>query len=407
MMNPEPQPYHIVVLDDVQTSAKLIRFILEKNLHCTVQTSNNSKEFFELTKDRYPDLCLVDLHLEGETGIEVCYRLWKDPAKRDIPVFFFSSYGSPKTRVSALKAGGVDYLDKPFYPEELVTRVKTHLALYHTRLELQRQVEEQLALLRVLSHDLRNPVSGAYTMLELMQEDFEPSEEIDLAFECCKRALELIQHVGQQGALLDAENNLEMNPVKIREALGESVSVLRTTAQKKQILMNLEAPEDLEAPLHRVTFCHSIINNLLHNAIKFSYPESEIKIRAYESNVQGMLGAEIEIRDFGVGMTRQDLESLNQACVVESRRGTLNERGRGFGMRLVRRYVSKMGGVMTLDSVEEAESTDENPQGTRVVLFFPFTPVPKTPPPAEETFLESGMDDGLKMQEPAMGGQTV
>jgi DNA-binding response OmpR family regulator/anti-anti-sigma regulatory factor len=76
-----------------------------------------------------PDIILLDVLMEGIDGFEICRLLKSDEATRDIPVVFMTSLTDVSARVQAFRLGGVDYIVKPFEPEELVARVRTQLAL--------------------------------------------------------------------------------------------------------------------------------------------------------------------------------------------------------------------------------------------------------------------------------------
>ncbi len=94
-----------------------------------------------------PDLILLDIKMPGMNGHEVCQRLKQDPATSEIPIIFISALQDAEDKVRAFSAGGVDYIIKPFQPEEVLARVATHLRLHalQRRLELQNRELERLA----------------------------------------------------------------------------------------------------------------------------------------------------------------------------------------------------------------------------------------------------------------------
>ena len=62
-------------------------------------------------------------------GFEVCSRLKSDPETRDIPVIFLSALDDTANKVKGFATGAVDYISKPFQPEEVHVRVNTHLTM--------------------------------------------------------------------------------------------------------------------------------------------------------------------------------------------------------------------------------------------------------------------------------------
>jgi DNA-binding response OmpR family regulator len=76
-----------------------------------------------------PNLILLDVRMEGASGHQVCRQLKSNALCMDIPVIFLSGAGEPQDRLLGLEAGAVDYVAKPFYPPELLARIRLHLAL--------------------------------------------------------------------------------------------------------------------------------------------------------------------------------------------------------------------------------------------------------------------------------------
>ena len=76
-----------------------------------------------------PDLILLDVMMPGIHGFETCRRLRDDAGTAHIPVIFMTALDDVSDKVAAFQAGGVDYVSKPFQPEELLARVGIHLTL--------------------------------------------------------------------------------------------------------------------------------------------------------------------------------------------------------------------------------------------------------------------------------------
>jgi sigma-B regulation protein RsbU (phosphoserine phosphatase) len=77
--------------------------------------------------------------MPGIDGFEVCRRLKSDRATADIPVIFLSALTDTKDKVQGLQLGAVDYVSKPFQPDEVIARVNTHLTIHR----LKREVEQK------------------------------------------------------------------------------------------------------------------------------------------------------------------------------------------------------------------------------------------------------------------------
>jgi DNA-binding response OmpR family regulator len=86
-----------------------------------------------------PDLVLLDVCMKGVDGLEVCRRLKARDETRHIPIILISAFADVMEWVEGLQVGAADYITKPFQPEELLTRVKTHLTLSRMNVALEQQ----------------------------------------------------------------------------------------------------------------------------------------------------------------------------------------------------------------------------------------------------------------------------
>lgn len=367
------RPFRIVVLDDLLPTRRLTAMLLKEKLGCEVLSYDDSFNVLELPESKLPDLYLLDIFMDRMSGLELCARLKAKPLTQDIPVIFFSAHATPQTRVEALNAGAVDYLDKPFYPEELIARVRMHIVAYQQAIQIAHQVDEQRALLRVLCHDLQNPLAATFSMLELQELDSEiDAKDVNqMMRSALKSSLDLVAHVREYRRLIDLNRPYELREVDLTEAVQESVGIMQALSSPKKIKLELKVEDEVVVWVNRVVLVHNIINNLLSNAIKFSHEASTVEITIrQEKQGQNRFGL-VEICDHGVGISEEVRCNLFDPVRNLSRVGTGDERGSGFGMPLVKRYLDMMFGTMDIDSTTSAENREHS--GTRITLRFPTT----------------------------------
>ncbi len=108
--------------------------------------------------------------MPGRDGFEVCRLIRAQPRWVDIPVIFLSAADDKDLIVRALEAGGVDYVTKPFNRAELMSRVRTHLALKAARDHLRQLAEDKDELLGILAHDLKNHLGGMQMSVQLLHD---------------------------------------------------------------------------------------------------------------------------------------------------------------------------------------------------------------------------------------------
>ncbi|XYH93492.1 ATP-binding protein [Sorangium sp. So ce1128] len=145
--------YTILIVDD--TPANLT--VLVDHLECMdhqVLIAEASDEALERARLMQPDLILLDVVMPDIDGFETCRRLKATESTRDIPVIFMTCLSDAADKLVGFKAGGVDYITKPFEIGEVIARVTTHLCLR----EAQKELEEKNAELQRTHQELEQRV---------------------------------------------------------------------------------------------------------------------------------------------------------------------------------------------------------------------------------------------------------
>lgn len=139
---PPERPHHpaatVLIVDDVPANLGVLLEFLG-NAGFKVLVAESGAGALEQLAYARPDIVLLDVMMPGLDGLEVCRRLKKEPATRDIPVIFMTALTETIDKVAGFEAGGVDYVSKPVQPEEVLARVRAHLEIRR----LQQEVEEK------------------------------------------------------------------------------------------------------------------------------------------------------------------------------------------------------------------------------------------------------------------------
>ena len=129
----------ILVVDDELRNVRLFDAVLS-SAGFRVTSAAAGSDALESVKRELPDLILLDIHLPGITGYEVCRRLRADPATRFLPVVMVTS-SDREVRLDAIEAGADDFITKPFNHQELLARVRSLVRIkrYHDTIEAQKR----------------------------------------------------------------------------------------------------------------------------------------------------------------------------------------------------------------------------------------------------------------------------
>lgn len=128
----------ILIIDDTPADLTVLSDLLRHH-GFRVRPAINGAMALKEARQASPDLVILDIQMPGMDGFEVCRRLKADPATADIPVIFISARDEPVDTVKAFKAGGVDYIAKPFNHDVLLARIRIHLNTHCMQIALQRQ----------------------------------------------------------------------------------------------------------------------------------------------------------------------------------------------------------------------------------------------------------------------------
>ena len=118
----------ILVVDDTPTNVSVLLQVLGRE-GFKVLVARDGESALEQARYAHPDLVLLDVMMPGLDGFETCRRMQSDATLADVPVIFMTALGDLEDKVKGFAAGGADYVVKPFQHEEVVARVRTHLAI--------------------------------------------------------------------------------------------------------------------------------------------------------------------------------------------------------------------------------------------------------------------------------------
>lgn len=219
----------------------------------------------------------------------------------------------------------------------------------------------------IISHDLRGPFNAILGYSSLLKNEYETLSKTEVTqfigalhqatYNVFKLLNDLLEYSRFQ------LGRIEYNPTKLNLKLivVMNLQTLQGNFDKKQITTEVNIDESIEL-LADEQMLNSIIQNLLTNAVKFSHENSKIFLSAIKNSNNEFVS--VEIRDQGVGMTEDELSKIFKLDSVFTKEGTSNESGTGFGLLLVKEFIEKHGGKITVNS--------EHGKGTSFTFNLPL-----------------------------------
>lgn len=119
----------ILIAEDERDIRDLITFTLRFAGHEVVATANG-EEAYNKSLEIDPDLIMMDVRMPRMTGYEACRKMKEIDRLKPIPIVFLSAKGQESEVAAGLEAGAVEYILKPFAPDQLTARVAELLEKY-------------------------------------------------------------------------------------------------------------------------------------------------------------------------------------------------------------------------------------------------------------------------------------
>ncbi|MFH1251082.1 MAG: hybrid sensor histidine kinase/response regulator [bacterium] len=358
----ETKEHTILIVDDVTTNLDLLKGLLFEQYN--VKVANNGPLAIKIAQmGTGPDLILLDIMMPGMNGFQVCEQLKSDPKTQDIPIIFLTAKTEIEDIVMGFEAGGVDYLTKPFNPHELLARVNTQILIKKQRDLIIKQNREQKELLHILCHDLANHFGIIVLALELFKTNAQKSEYyLSKIKSATAHGVDIINLVREMRTL--QEKQVELEPLNLSEMVHESTSLLGDRFESKKVHFNINVDNAIYIRAEKRSLVNSVVNNLLTNALKFSFENNTVDISAHSNDDKVTLVVE----DHGIGIPENLLLQIFDISKSTSRPGTNGEIGTGFGMSLIKSFVEFYGGTIEIQSRGIQEYPNDH--GTKVSIRF-------------------------------------
>ena len=231
--------------------------------------------------------------------------------------------------------------------------------------ELQESESMKTNLIRILCHDVTNGLmvlQQSIKRMKINEKDEASSKSLANGLSALSSQLQLLENVRTAVAVSSGKTHLQIKSTDLKEAVKESLANLTPALTHKKISVLLTfCDEAVFVDVDRTLLVHSIVGNILSNAIKFSSVSGEVHVKVDSPN-------RLVIKDNGVGMDTTKLKHIFEANSPTNSLGTLGETGSGFGLVIVHNLLKQMNATLEVDS--NASSTNGSATGTTFSIFF-------------------------------------
>lgn len=352
----------MLIVEDDRVNAQILGAILRGEAY-EIAKADSGERSLELYLEFRPHLVLLDVMLPGIDGFETCRRLKQQFGEKCAPIIFITAKNESDDIVEGLTAGGVDYLPKPFKPNEVLARIRVHLQ-NRVLAEQQQLLVEQLSnanaaknrFLGMAAHDLRNPLASVRGIAEFLRDGSvgaltpEQSELAETIRDASQSMLDLVNELLDVATIEAGELKLRFDQHDLHELVAKSVETSSRDAARKNTRVVLE-PHPATKLVCDGAKIRQVVDNLLSNAVKYSPPGS--LVRAFIEGDRAEQTCSILVRDQGPGIPENERDRLFKDFSLLSASPTAGEKSTGLGLAICRKIVEAHGGSIAVRNLPE------------------------------------------------------
>jgi K+-sensing histidine kinase KdpD len=355
----------ILVVDDHPINRRLLsaQIVSGGDYECLQAASGT--EALEQLRGGPVDLVLLDIMMPGMDGYEVCRQIRSDPALRLIPIIALTALTETKDRIHGLDAGADDFVSKPVQIEELLARVRRHLhngcreraldkqrselAACNTQLLQHQQSKDQLV--RMLVHDLNNPLTGLLAVFELLQDSGEPLREeskarlIEAGSQTSNELERLVYQLACLPQLGQAKPPLRIQEVDLGRIAYEVQLQQSFAASKSGVSIAIQLENEPVTALADGNALRRVLANLVCNALRYAPRGSQVVVRT-RREPQHVL---FEVLDKGPGVPPESRQRVFDPFYRGDSSQQATRIHQGLGLAFCKMMVEAMNGQIEVD----------------------------------------------------------
>jgi PAS domain S-box-containing protein len=248
---------------------------------------------------------------------------------------------------------------------DITRRIRMDEDLKKSQRKLEIANDSKEKLLSIIAHDLRGAIGTQKAILNMVSTDMDDfsKKEIASLISTIKNSVDstytIVENLLSWARIMRENIMPRLATNNLYPVIKDALDVLKEQAKSKNIALVYEGPKAVTASFDP-DLMNIVFRNLISNAIKFSNPDSKIKVQVL--NEPEVL--EISVVDTGIGMTQEEIKNIfSNTEKLASRPGTNREKGTGLGLIIVREFIAMNRGRLSIES--------EPGKGTRFIIRFP------------------------------------
>jgi signal transduction histidine kinase len=347
--------FTILLVDDREENILSLEEMLEKDGRIFLK-ANSGNDGLKLALKHHDEIGLImlDVQMPGMDGFEVANILKSNPKTKDISIIFVTAISKEEKNIlKGFDEGAVDYLQKPLDINVTKAKVNVFEKLFYFQKELKdaiaekEKVNKQLErFMYVVAHDLKSPLSGIISLLELVKEHEgvqkmeDVSEYVNMAADASGHLAEMITSILEYSRKSEMQQTIE--DVDTQELVEQ---IIKLSYPPPHIQVNVEGA--LPTIKTKRLKLQQVFQNLISNAIKYNNKaEGKISIGVSDENASSYT---FYVKDNGAGIEQKDQERIFNLFEITDNKSN-SDSSTGIGLNLLKTLVEEQGGEIWVKS---------------------------------------------------------
>jgi signal transduction histidine kinase len=342
----------ILVVDDQPANLRVVGTLLQRHAY-EVLLAGTGAEALQLAQAQVPDLMLLDMMMPGMDGFELLQQLRRHAVLQAVPVIFLTAAQDRELLLRAFDAGAVDYVTKPFIPEELLARVNAHISLKQARDRLERVARERQELVNLVAHDLKNPLSSVLFASDVLMRGACKSERVprylQMIHDSAHDAIGYIRRYleGQERIAAAEAAHATLHPACLRDVHDWLVQRYELQLENRGMQLHSVLPEQTAPVAIDRRVLRQVTENLITNAMKYAADGGELTL---EVRAAGPGRWQLRVLDRGKGIDpARRGELFKPFANIHDRDDSMSS---GLGLSLARQIILNAGGDLWYEDRE-------------------------------------------------------
>lgn len=358
----------VLIVDDNTTNIKFIADTLKDIDYISIVFATNGVKAIEISKTQDIDLILMDINMPELDGFETVKQI-----NSNTPIIYVTALDDKESILKAFENKGVDYITKPFYPQELISRVSTHLRLAKLNKDLELEVSKQIEknrqkekilmnqsklvsmgeMVDAIAHQWKQPINLINLRVDILSQTFKNGNVDQDYMDKFKEKISI--NINHMMATLNEFStffrpNEDTEVFDVKDMIEKVLVLIKDDFLNNKIKIKINEIENFSLLGVENEFKHLILN-LLNNA-KDAFNDNDIPFNQREIEINILTKDKkncIEVCDNAGGVPKNIIDNIFNANISSKDK----DKGSGIGLYLSSQIAQKYNGILKVKNLEK------------------------------------------------------